>query len=228
MLKLTENQHGAAATERALRFLGIRLAPYEAAAGVRARMKAHRLALRDRREELADVLEQRIAATVEIEYRDRKIDRRVIALAAVMRATLSTSEAGRATLKAALPTAPSEALKGVNDPSQARFVENLCQQLETDAALGAWKDEAAALRGLGTDTEGAVTAREALYVAEGQARTQLRLLIARAQRDYNLAYAELTLAFSDDPDLVESFFWRESRTSEAAETPAPPPFEEPA
>jgi len=222
MLKLTENQHGAAATERALRFCGIRLGPFEAAASARARIKAHRVALRDRREEYAEALEQRIAATVEIEYRDKKVDRRVIALAGVMRPTLSTSEAGRAALKAALPSAPSDALKGVNDPSQSRFVENLCQQLQANVALAAWKDEAAALRGLVADTDEGVTAREALYVSEGQARTQLRLAIARAQRDYNLAFAELTLAFPDDDDLVESFFWRATRSSDAAETPPPP------
>jgi len=53
------------ATGRDLRFLGICLAPYEAAAAARARNNAHRLALSDRREELADALERRVAAAVE-------------------------------------------------------------------------------------------------------------------------------------------------------------------
>lgn len=81
-MKLTENQYRTGATKRALRSAVIRLAPHASEVALRATLKEHRLALRDRCEEPAEAVAQRVARTMQIEYCDQKTDRTVITLCA--------------------------------------------------------------------------------------------------------------------------------------------------
>ncbi|MEW5853002.1 MAG: hypothetical protein AB2A00_29735 [Myxococcota bacterium] len=100
---------------------------------------------------------------------------------------------------------PSEAVKGMADDAQNRFVAHLISQLETQQAMEPLKGYAVGLREWHARIDAAIKEREARFIPEMKAQGERRTALLRAQRVYTTMHPQLVITLGDE-SLAESFF----------------------
>lgn len=204
MQKLKGN-HGPPLTLRALRFLGIRLKSRPLSQPMIKDVAGARAVLREKLEAWEELVEERLAASAEIVYRDRAVDGTVMALARDVNVMVNGKTGDPRYLKL-FPTAPSQALKPVGGETQGRFVLGVLKRIKDDADYKSVAKHAKPIREALDALDGAEAQRSELMVSEAAARSELVAATIAAQRVYNETWHKLSLLFTDDDALVESFF----------------------
>ncbi len=190
---------------RALRFLSIRLRSRPETATMAVDVDAMREKLRASGDAYEDALERRVAATVEIEYRDSRVDQHVLGLARQLNVLIGGNREDPR-YKKLFPVAPTAMVKPVGGDEQATHVAAIVERISTEAEYASLAELAAPIKLGLTELEAATQTRKDLYVAEAKAQANRRATMDDARRTYRLMHPRLTLVFPDDPALVETFF----------------------
>ena len=204
MQTLTD-RHRLPATARALRFLSIRLRTREEAAPLLAAVNDLRTRLQDADEAWQQAREERVAASAELAYCDSLLDAAVLDLSRELN-VLTKGRKDDPRRKRLFPMAPSVAVRDVASQAQDILVQTIITTLRSDAAFQTLIGYADRLEPLLKAVEEARDIRQKLYVPEGQAFGVRQQTLDESHRVYNLMHHRLTLLYTDDPALVESFF----------------------
>lgn len=207
MQKLGE-KHRYSIVDRCLRFTSIRLRSRPETAALVEGLKKHRATLRTKSDAYLEAYEERVATGYEIGYLDGKLDRAVIVdLKRDVAAQLGKLANGAQLEKKLFQgQAPSAGMAPVADDAQASYVAGIMSRLESDADFEPVSGHAKKLRKLQKSIDEALARRKDQRVTERLAYGDLDEALDAARREYNQLYARLSLAFPDDPALVESFF----------------------
>lgn len=207
MQKLTE-KHRFATVDRALRFARRRARRRPETSGFVTAITAQRQKLREANDVYLEAVDERIALTAEIKYRDSVIDRLVLVNLKrdLLTLTVDHPSGGKFEKKLFLGVAPSEGMKPIATDSQASYVAGIISRLENDADFAPIKGNAAKLDKAQKDIDVLIAERKKAIVAERITQGDLDLALDEARRFYNQLYPQLSLLFPDDPSLVESYF----------------------
>lgn len=200
------------AIHRSLRFLSIRLQPFAEAVQLQKEATSLRVRLSEKHERWQQAVEERVAATAEITYRDEQLDLLISSLAREA-LVLTNGDRTHPTYRKLMPTSPTLAMKSIASDTQTRYVKTVLAVLKDDADLAALEGFVPALETAQAALESAQARRAELGVPESRAHTDRQLVVDEAQRFLGLARAQLTLLFPSDKNLVKSFFPPTSRTS---------------
>jgi len=205
MEKLRDD-HRFPAVKRAVRFCALRLGSRPelgACAGDMARCRAD---LRRCEERWEDALDERVAASAEVLFRDQRLGEAVAALARDVN-VLVGGRTDDARYQRLFLTTPSAAMRPVAGPDQERFVRNVLHVLESDDAFVHERKHAAAIRAGQEALDEAIARRDTLQLAEDRARRELDIATGEARTLYNQMGHRVALAYPGDDVLVDSFFW---------------------
>ena len=198
--------HSAALTLNAMRFLIIRLKSRPVTRDLAEGLQAQRARLGAAQEAYEEAREVRQAATAEIVWLDKVVDKAVMSIA---RRALEHVDGNRSApvFKRLFPKAPSEQMKPVGGESQSQTVSAILSVVSSHAVDYEFvSDLADSLSEHQGALEATETRRSDLYVAEGRARTERNIILDATQRTYNNTFHQLMMVFPDDPSLVESYF----------------------
>lgn len=211
-------EHGVETHLRALRYLSIRLRSRPATSNGAPAVDAAREDVKAKSEAYEAALEQRVAASAEIEYLDGRLDGSVIGLGRDVLA-LVKGDRGDARYLKLFPVAPTTMMKPVGGDAQATYVNVILDRIAEDDDLSALRSHLKPIRQQLDALEKATQARRQLTIAESKALGDRRLALEDARRVYRLMHPRLLLQFPDDPALVESYFAKLSapRAPEAAD-----------
>lgn len=190
---------------RAFRFLAIRLRSRPETVELKPGADTQRENLRAANDRFEDALEERVAATAEIEYLDVKLDEQVLALARQLNVLIAGNREDPR-YKKLFPVAPTTMMKPVAGDDQSTMVQAIVDRISNDADFSSLQHFAEPVRARLDQLEAATKARKQLYVAEALAQADRRSVMDDARRVYRLMQPRLTLMFPDDSALVESFF----------------------
>lgn len=208
------SSHGFPTTDRALRFLSIRLRSQPETSALAPEIDAERTRVREAEERWLEARELRVAATAELEFRDGELDRAVADLA---RHALALVQGRRDDdrYRQLFAVRPAKGTAPVGGDVQERYVRTILAHLSQEpwAALREHEkpieDALEALR--------SVEARRAeLYVPEQMAASERIAMFDQARRAYNAMHSRLRLLFPERDALVESFFTRLRTSSGSA------------
>ncbi len=228
MQKLTE-RHRYSVVDRCLRFTSIRLRSRPEVAALAEDLKRHRAALRAKSDAYLEAYEERAATGYEIGYLDSRLDRAVIVeLKRDVAAQLGRLASGAQLEKKLFQgVSPSTGMAPVADEAQAGYVAGILSRLETDPDFAPVAGHAKKLRKLQGRIDDALARRKEQRVTERLAYGDLDEALAAARRAHNQLHARLSLAWPDDPALVESFFVVLRKRAAAGDTDADSAPEEP-
>jgi len=195
---------------RTLRYFSIRLNPFVVAAALCAEANSQRVALTERNERWQQAVEERVAATAEITYRDEQLDTLIAALAREL-LVLTNGDRNHATFRKLMPTSPTLAIRSIGGDVQTRYVKTELAVLNDDPDFVSLKGFAAPIEKAQAALEQAQSRRSELGIPESRAHTDRQLAIDEARRFLGRARAQLTLLFPEDKNLVKSFFPPTSR-----------------
>jgi len=116
---------------RTLRYFSIRLNPFVVAAALCAEANSQRVALTERNERWQQAVEERVAATAEITYRDEQLDTLIAALAREL-LVLTNVDRNHATFRKLMPTSPTLAIRSIGGDVQTRYVKTVLAVLNDD------------------------------------------------------------------------------------------------
>ncbi len=199
------DSHGLPSAKSALRFLGVRLASRPDTASLAPEIQQSRSEVVAAEEAHDEKHEQWLAASAVVRYLDTKLGQMVGTLA---RDTLSLVGGNRqdARYQRLFAKAPSEAMKGVADDPQERYVRTIIATVQEDDAYKTLRGHLPGLIASLGELKTAVAKRNDLMLANEMALRDVRLTLDKAKRAYNLMYPRLQVIFPDDPALVETFF----------------------
>jgi hypothetical protein len=192
--------------KRAVRHCALRLASRPELADGAAAMATCRAALRRCEDAYDDALDEKVAATAEVVYRDGRLGRAVAALARDVNVFVD-GRTDDARYQRVFLTAPSEGMRPLGGPEQDRFVRNILETLEADDAYADLRKHAVAIGGCQRDLDEAVARRTTLELAEKRAGRELDIATAEARDVYNQMAHRVALVYPKDAALVDSFFW---------------------
>lgn len=207
-------EYGVEVHNRALRFLSIRLKSRPETTDAATAIDALRAQLRERQDIYEEALEQRMAATAEIEYLDGRLDARVIAMSRELN-VLTGGDRSDARYKKLFPVAPTVMMKPVGGDEQSTYVGVIIERIQSDDDLEGLRGHAKPIRQHLDALDKATKTRRALTIAENKALADRRLALEDVRRAYRLMYPRLVLQFPDDAALVESFFATFTRARDA-------------
>ena len=209
MQKLTETHHPPT-VDRALRLFILRAKARPETTGFALQATNVRLQLRDKRDIYNDALDERIALSAEIGYRDTRIDRFVLVDlkrdAATITAPMTKNDGAAYGRKLFQGVAPSIGMRPVAGESQGQYVATIIQRIQTDVEYAPLGDHAVKLTEEQQEIDAVTGRRKDAYVRETMARSDLDAITDQARRFYNQLHPQLQLLFPDDPALVESYF----------------------
>jgi hypothetical protein len=203
--------HGVETHLRALRYLSIRLKSRPATANGAPEVDAAREDVKAKSEAYDEALEQRVAATAEIEYLDGRLDGTVIGLGRDVLGLVNGDRSDARYLKL-FPVAPTTMMKPVGGDTQATYVSVILDRIADDDDLSTLRNHLKPIRQQLDALEKATKARRLLTIAENKAAADRRLALEDARRVYRLMHPRLLLQFPDDSALVESYFAKLSAT----------------
>jgi len=223
MEKLGDN-HYFPTVKRAVRHCALRLTSRPTLGECASIMGACRATLVRCEDAYDDALDRRVAATAEVGYCDAVLGKAVAALARDINA-LVDGKTDDARYQRVFLSAPSEAMRPVGGAEQDRFVKNILETLETDAAYEDVRKHGGAIAARQRDLEDAIARRDALTLAERQAGRELDIATAEARDTYNQMAHRVALVYPKDAALVDSFFWSAAQDraarAEAPDAPVP-------
>lgn len=222
MEKLSE-RFGPDATKRALRHAMLRMAGRGEAAGLQAELGAEREAVRVKHESWEQARDTRVAQTAEIALLDELLGGDVMDASRRILVATGGSRTDPRYVRA-FSIAPSEGLAPVGGRDQARYVATVVAAIRGESTLDDLRPLADGIEARAAALAEAEKKRDDLYLAEGQAKVERDLAIARAQRAYNLAHPRLTVLYPDQAAWVESCFLdlRAAAAPSESSEPAPP------
>ena len=204
MEKLKE-RHGADTHRRALGVLWIQLMARKQTEPLGVEVKAERERIAAAGEVYEEAVMRRMAATAVISYADSLLDAEVrrMALAAL---AFVEGDRGHSTYANLFNTTPGDAMRPIASSEQTAYVRRLISILELGGDYASLARFIAPLTDAQAEVEAAVAAREARYIEESRAQTQLAMVCEDARRLYNGFHPRLTIMFPEQDRLVESFF----------------------
>ncbi len=197
-------RHRFADTDRALRYLSIRLASRPETADLAGPVHEARATMRDSEESYQQALQARVAATAEIEYLDGRLDDEVMGISRDLLALTDGDRTDARYLKL-FSTAPSIAMSPIGGDAQNLYVRNMLARLRDDADLAPLRRRVDELTARHAALEAATEKRRVASVPEASADADRRLALDSAKRLYNRTEVQLRLVL-DDKALVESYF----------------------
>lgn len=215
MQKLNE-RHGQESTDKAIRFLSIRLKSRPESGHLATDIDAGRQSLRDKHDAYIQVREERIALTAELGYLDSLLDRKVMDIS---RTVLVETGGDRTAPKyrKLFPQSPSQQMRPVASDGQERYVEGIISRLKDDEEYKHLSGFIEELENCLSDMALVIEQRKDKYLEESQKETDWRITKDEVQRNYNLTYPYLQLIFQGNDALVESFFSKVSKGNSKSE-----------
>ncbi len=197
---------------RAFRFVTIRLRSRPQTKALAAETQVQRDALKAAGEAYDEAVEERVAATAEVEYVDSVLDVSVLDLSRELLA-LNGGDRQDPRFTKLFPVAPAETVRPVTTEGQNRAVRVIVELLKEDPNLAPLRHHAASIGEKLANLEAALKARDGRYVDEDKANANRRQVMDHARRMYRMLMPRLQLIFPNDPVLVESFFLTLSATN---------------
>jgi hypothetical protein len=229
MQKLSE-RHGVMHGIRAFRYLSIRLRSRPETQAIAAEVDAERAVMVKTEEAYAQALEERVAATAEVEYLDGCVDATVMDLAREI-ALMTRGRQDDPRYRKLFPSAPSALVRPIAGEAQERFVRSLVTRLREDKEYAPLTRYAEQLEQHQAALNEAIARRAERYQPETSTLTDRRVAMDHARRVYRSIYHRLQLLYPGDPALVESFFLALRTPSrgvtEEPESPTTPEVTEP-
>lgn len=199
------DDHRFSVVKRQVRLCALRLRSRPELAACAGEMAGCRAALKRAEEAYDDALDARVAATLEIEYRDAHLGKAVSSLARDVN-TLVEGRTDDARYRRIFLVVPSEGMKPLGGDAQDRFVANVLDTLASDEAFVDQRKHAPTIRARQEALVASVAGRKALALEEARASRDLDIAADDARRLYNQMIHRVSLQYPDDDTLVESFF----------------------